>query len=257
MSLKNIRIVLVSPAYGGNVGGVCRAMANMGLSDLALAEPRELDMGEARMMACHAAPMLARMQRFSTLGEAVADCSMVIGTTARTGLYRQHARTPREWAPQAIAAAQSNRVALVFGTEQDGLSNADVAHCTQMISIPSHADYESLNLSQAVLICAYELYLASGEVTPRAEKSPEAPAALRERMLAMWETALLKIGFMTDEKAEHMMLGLGRIFGRGSLTVDDVRILMGIARQTDWAVDAARSLAEGAPAPVAPAEVES
>ncbi|MCE9615336.1 MAG: RNA methyltransferase [Lentisphaerae bacterium] len=248
MGLENIRIVLLSPLYGGNVGAVCRAMANMGLSDLVMAAPRGIDMDEARKMACHATAILDSIREFPTLAEAVADCAIVMGTTARGGLYRQHTRSPREWAPRALEAAQANRVALLFGPEDNGLSNEDLALCTQIITIPSSSSYESLNVSQAVLVCAYELFVASGGYEPPQEKAPEANSALRERMFAMWQEMLLKVGFMEPDKADHMMLGVRRIFARGPLTTDDVRILMGVARQVTWV--AGQSPAAPTPAPL-------
>ncbi|MCX7590545.1 MAG: RNA methyltransferase [Kiritimatiellae bacterium] len=235
MSLENIRIVLVSPIYGGNVGSVCRAMANMGFSDLAIAAPRPLDMNEARMMACHASDILDRCQMFPTLAEAVHDCGAVVGTTARGGLYRAHVRPPRELAPVILDIADSAKVALVFGSEVNGLTNDDLAFCTHLLRIPSRPEYPSLNVAQAVLICCYELFVAHGSYTAPREKSDIAPSELRERMFAMWRDMLITVGFMNEEKADHMMLGVRRIFSRGALTEDDVRILMGVARQAKWA----------------------
>lgn len=230
----NIRIVLASPIYGGNIGAVCRAMANTGLNDLAIAAPREINLGEARNMACNAWHIYERHRDYPTLAEAVADCGLVVGTTARAGLYRAHALSPRALAPRILKTATASKVALVFGREDWGLSNEELAVCTQLIQIPSDPGYSSLNLAQAVMICCYELYVASGEFVPSQEKTPEAPAHLRERMFAMWQETLLAIGFMKEDKAAHMMLGLRRILGRGPLTVDDVKILIGMARQTLW-----------------------
>ena len=238
MSLKNFKIVLVSPLYGGNVGSVCRAMKNMGLSHLVIAAPAHpLDVEEAKKMAMHADDVFAKRKEFPTLREAVADCGLVIGTTARIGLYREHAQTPREFAPRLLAAAEKAKVALVFGPEDNGLSNDDLMLCTHMMRIPSSAKYSSLNLSQAVMVCCYELYVMSGLWEPVVEKSPEAPSAMRERMYDLWRSALLSIGFMKEDKADHMMLGLKRALGRGTLTVNDIRILTGMARQTRWAGD--------------------
>lgn len=235
MSLDNIRIVLVNPIYGGNVGSVCRAMANMGLSDLALVTPMNLNMEEARRMACHATDILESRTEFATLAEAVADCGSVMGTTARGGLYRQHAKTPREWAPKAVEVAKTGKVAMLFGREDNGLSNEELAICTQIIQIPTTDEFKSLNVAQAVLVCCYEIFLATGTYEPLMEKSPEASSEVRERMFEMWRETLLEIGFMKDDKADHMMQGVRRIFSRGTLTVDDVRILMGIIKQTRWA----------------------
>lgn len=226
---------MVGPIYGGNVGSVCRAMANMGMSDLALVAPRNLNMDEARMLACHATDILDGRREHSTLAEALADCRLAMGSTVRMGLYRQHARTPREWAPKALEASDYGKVALVFGREDKGLNNEEIALCTQIISIPSHPDYPSLNVAQAVMVCCYEIFVAADTFEPRKEKSEEAPLELRERMFEMWRETLLKIGFMAEDKADHMMYGLRRILARGTLTVDDVRILMGIARQSVWA----------------------
>ncbi|MBN1270265.1 MAG: RNA methyltransferase [Kiritimatiellae bacterium] len=233
--LANIRIVLVSPIYGGNVGAVCRAMKNMGLSHLVIAGPRAaLDVNETLTMAYRAGDVFEARREYPTLAEAVADCGLVAGTTARVGLYRSHSRTPRDWAPELLKAAETTQVALVFGPEDKGLDNDQLSLCTQIIQIPSSPDYLSINLSHAVMICCYELFVASGQFEGSTEPFPEASSAARERMFAMWEDTLLAIGFMKEEKAQHMMLGLRRILSRGKLTDADVRILMGIARQAAW-----------------------
>jgi tRNA/rRNA methyltransferase len=235
-ALKRVRVVLVSPLYGGNVGSVCRAMKNMGLTDLTIAAPTGgMDEREARIMACHAEDLFEARRETATLEEAVADCGLVAGTTARAGLYREHARTPREWAPRLLDAAFQAPVALVFGPEDRGLSNDELSPCTQLIQIPSSSEYPSLNLAQAVLVCAYELFLAADLCSPPCERSPEAPSELRERMFGLWREALLANGFLREDNADHMMQGVRRILSRGTLTISDVHILMGIARQTLWA----------------------
>lgn len=213
-------------------------MANMGLSDLAVVAPRNLNMDEARWLACHATEVLQNRTEFGSLAEAVSDCVATWGTSARKGLYRQHAKTPREWAPAILERAQTGRVALVFGREDNGLSNEEIALCNHMIQIPTTEEYTSLNVAQAVMVCCYELFLASGVYQPLQEKAPEASLEFKERMFDLWRQALLDIGFMEQHKADHMMFGLRRIFARGSVTTDDVRILMGIARQMEWAVSA-------------------
>jgi len=235
--MANIRIVLCRPIYGGNIGSVCRAMANMGLSELVIAGTAAFDAREARKMACWATDILESCRQVATLAEALADCTLVFGATAREGLYRQHTRSPREWAPSILATAQNAKVALLFGPEDDGLSNDDLAQCHHLVRIPSTGVYPSLNLSQAVMICAYELYATSGAFEPLPEKSPLAECSMKERMFAMWEQTLLEIGFMEPEKTRHIMLGIRRVFARGALSEDDVRILMGIARQTRWYAD--------------------
>lgn len=234
-ALKNTRVVMVEPIYGFNVGAACRAMMNMGLSDLAIVNPRpEFREEDARKWAYHAKSIWIKHKACATLTEAVADCGMIAGATARQGLYRGHVQSAREIAPLLLDTAAQNPVALVFGPEDNGLSNDHIAACTHLIRIPSTPEYESINLAQAVMICAYELYVLSGAFEPQGERSPDAPSHLRERMYTMWRKALIEIGFMEEPKADHMMLGLRRILSRGQMTEADVKILMGIARQINW-----------------------
>ncbi|MDD5708171.1 MAG: RNA methyltransferase [Kiritimatiellae bacterium] len=234
--LSNIRIVLVEPRYSGNIGSVCRAMANMGISDLTLVAPRVTDgWEEGERMACHANELLRGRRECATLEEAVGDCAAVAGATARLGLYRQHVRTPRELAPELLQRAATGRVALLFGREDNGLGNDEIARCTHLLRIPTGPDYISLNLAQAVMICCYELFVAEGSYEAPDEKSAPVEARQRERLQKLWRETMLMIGFMKDDKADHMMQGFQRIFSRGVRTADDAHIMMGVARQTQWA----------------------
>lgn len=242
--LDRIRVVLTAPIYGGNVGAVCRAMANMGISDLVIAAPEPLEQDDVLRMACAAAPIFHNRRETATLEEAVRDCILVAGTSAREGLYRSHSCTPRQAAPRMLKAASQGNVALVFGRETHGLSNAELALCTDIIRIPTGTEVSSLNISQAVMVCLYELFVASDEFEPPTEASTPATSELRERMLGIWQKALLRIGFMEPEKTMHIMLGLRRIFSRGTLSVNDVRILMGIGRQILWSASQPASLTE-------------
>ncbi len=239
--LSQLRIVLVTPLYGGNIGSVCRAMMNMGLSDLAIVDgDRAVDWEEAHKMALHAKVLLEKAGHFSSAAEAVADCGLVAATSARTGFYRLQAKTPDAWAPTLLRQATRQPVAIMFGPEDKGLSNSDLALATQLIEIPSTDAYKSLNLAQAVMVCCYELYKHSEVFEGMEEVSPQAPSALRERMFAMWEDTLYRIGFMKEDKAFHMMMGLRRILSRGPLSEDDIKILMGIAQQSKWVADRLR-----------------
>jgi TrmH family RNA methyltransferase len=241
--LSNIRVVLVNGIYGGNIGSACRAMANMGLSDLWLVNPRDsVDWEEAAKMACHAGSILQTRHVVPVLADAVADCALVAGVTARTGLYRDHAKTPREWAPRLLEAASAAPVALVFGSEDNGLSREEIALCTQLVRIPSSPAYASLNLAQAVLVVAYELFVRAGDFAPPEESSPEAPSRMREAFFAKYDQALFDIGFTMPETRSHMMLGVRRIFSRGPLTEKDLQILLGIASQTQWAANELKKL---------------
>lgn len=235
--LENIRIVLVDPKFAGNIGSICRVMMNMGITDLAIVSPGEhLHWEEARKLAYKAEPMLDGLKTFQTLEEAVADCTVVAGTSARTGLYRDHAYLPREIAPVVLESAAHHKAALVFGREDKGLFNEEIAVCTHIINIPSSEIYRSLNLSHAVMVCCYELFLLANNPSyePPAEVSPEADGAMRERLYAAWSAMMLETGFCEIEKLAHMMLGLRRIFSRGKLTDNDVKILLGLAKQSRW-----------------------
>ena len=235
--LDNIHVVLVGTLYSGNVGSVCRAMANMGLRHLTLAAPRILDgWEEGRRLAVHATDILDARREVATFSEAIADCAAVIGTTARGGLYRATVQTPRVMAPEVLRLAAQAPVAIVFGREDQGLHNDEIARCTHLIRIPVDEHYQSLNLSQALLIVAYELYTATGTyVSPVEEAVSLASQATKEALMRKWRQAMLDVGFMDEQKAEHMMQGFQRIFSRGVKTDPDARIMLGVAHQTSWA----------------------
>ncbi|MGN1324965.1 MAG: RNA methyltransferase [Candidatus Spyradenecus sp.] len=235
--LDNIHVVLVGTLYSGNVGSVCRAMANMGLRHLTLAAPRILDgWEEGRRLAVHATDILDARREVATFSEAIADCAAVIGTTARGGLYRATVQTPRVMAPEVLRLAAQAPVAIVFGREDQGLHNDEIAQCTHLIRIPVDEHYQSLNLSQALLIVAYELYTATGTyVSPVEEAVSLASQATKEALMRKWRQAMLDVGFMDEQKAEHMMQGFQRIFSRGVKTDPDARIMLGVAHQTSWA----------------------
>ena len=233
--LDHIRVVLVEPISGGNIGSVCRAMNNNGITDLAIVNPRpETDWEDASKLSCKANAQLEARKEFQTLEEAITDCTVVAGTSARTGFYRDTAHSPREFASIALESAKDHEIALVFGREDKGLSNEELALCTHIIQIPSSELYTSLNLSHAVTVCCYEIFAASGTFQPSEEKAEEASSELRERMFDVWREMMIKTEFTHEQKLEHMMMGLRRIFSRGKLTVPDVKILMGLAKQSIW-----------------------
>ena len=233
MNFINLRVVLVRPQYSGNIGAVARAMRNFAVSDLALVSPAPLQRAQADMMAVHARDILDHMQIHTSVEAAIADCGLVVGTTCRPGLYREDAVTPRALAPHILATAGANRVALVFGCEDSGLSNDELRYCHRLITIPTDTTYSSLNVAQAVLVCCYELFLANQEeehATPR----PLAVAEQQEFMYEKLKHALLTVGFLHKDNPEHIMFAFRRIFGRAGLEERDVRIFLGMARQIEW-----------------------
>lgn len=235
--LSRIRVVCVNTLYGGNVGSICRAMMNCGLQQLVLVNPAPEIEGdlELRKMALKAIRVYENRKEFPTLAKAVADCAAVAVTSGIDGFHREQARSPSKWAPELLRIAAREPVALVFGAEDKGLCNDDLKLGTHWIRIPTDPAYSSLNLSQAVLLCAHALYTASGSYEPPVERSPLARHEFRERMFAAWAETLLSTGFCKEDKRDHMMMGLRRIFSRGVETENDVKIMLGLARQCDWA----------------------
>lgn len=234
--LNKIRVVLVRPKGSGNIGSVARAMKNTGLNDLYLVGGGRTESYMARAMAVHAEDILKHARRFDSIGEAVRDCGLIVGTTCRDGLYRSHSELPRDVAKDIVAAVSSTAAkpaALLFGPEDHGLSNVDLQHCQRLLTIPSHPEYTSLNVAQAVMVCLYEIYVVSlGEVEKETieRASAESVEALFERM----KKTLLGIGFLDPQNPEHILLGLRRILGRAGLEERDIRILSGIFRQIEW-----------------------
>ena len=234
--LDNIRVVLVGTLYTGNVGSACRAMANMGVHRLRLAAPNlQNGWDEGERLAVHATDVLSSREEFATFEESVADCVAVVGTTAREGLYRQHVRAPRDCAADILSLAATGPVALVFGREDKGLLNEEVAQCTHLVRIPVDEGYTSINLAQAVLITCYELFAASGRYVPPHEKAPPAPQAQKMQLMKNWSRMLQEIGFMRPAQADHFMQGFHRVFSRGVFTKDDAALMLGVARQAIWA----------------------
>ena len=239
--LENIAVTLVGTLYTGNVGSSCRAMANMGIRHLRLAAPNlQNPWDEGEKFAVHATDVLSSRKEFPSLEEAVADCVAVVGTTAREGLYRQRAKSPRELAPEILSLASQGPVAVVFGREDKGLLNDEIAQCTHILRIPVDEGYTSINLAQAVLITCYELFAASGRYEPPHEKAPPAPQAQKMQLSKNWAEMLCEIGFMKKEQSAHFMQGFQRIFSRGVLTKDDAALMLGVARQARWAAAGAR-----------------
>ena len=238
--LQNISIVLVKPQFAGNIGAVSRAMKNMGLSRLILVSPAQDPFSpEAKMMATSAKDLLHRALIFSSLGEALSGFRWVAGTSARQGRLRGPFISPREICSEIISIARSIPVAILFGPEDKGLTNEELAPCQALISMPTHANLSSLNLAQAVMIFGYELYMATltNQTGGSSIPGPFPKLAEFQRVEGMYahlEDLLLRIGFLDPKNPKRIMHTLRRIFGRANLSDRDVAILRGIFRQLDW-----------------------
>ncbi len=235
MPLDRIRIVLVRPREAQNVGAVARAMKNMGLTQLVLVDAPPLDETRAETLAVHAADVLRARRAAATLAAAVADCGLVVGTSGRPTAVRDGGAAPRALAPVILAAAEVNDVALVFGPEDHGLALEELKHCQHVLTIPTSEAYGSLNLAQAVLVCAYELFTAP----PPGAPDPQARVLARhdrlELMYAKLEAGLQAVSFLHGEEAAATMRRIRRMLGRVGLDDDEVQILLGMARQMSWA----------------------
>lgn len=238
--LDNIAIVLIRPQFAGNIGSVSRAMKNTGLSRLILVSPGQDQLSpEARMMATSAKDLLEKAEVYPNQGEALAGFRWIAGTSARKGRNRGPFISPREICPEIIAHARSIPVAILFGREDKGLTNEELAPCHALISIPTHRALPSLNLAQAVMVLSYELHLANLQSQTEGPTGtgllPKLAEFQRvESMYAHLEELLLRIGFLDSQNPKRIMHALRRIFGRASLSDRDVAILRGIFRQLEW-----------------------
>jgi tRNA/rRNA methyltransferase len=233
VALDNIRVVLVEPQHSGNIGAVARAMKNMALSRLVLVNPADHLAMEARMMAMHALDVLQQARVVKTLPEAVADVGYVVGTTRRLGKARQAQQTSRTIAPLLLELAGSNPMALIFGREDSGLRNDELACCHELISIPAHPTFGSLNLAQAVLLVCYELYVHTTN-QPLASAPKLATTDEVERLYSRMQEVLGRIGFLHGSSPEQIMGYFRRFFARQGLKSRDVRVFLGVFRQIEW-----------------------
>jgi len=242
-SREKFAFVLFRPQSAGNIGAAARALKNMGFDDLRLVAPGTLKSREAAAMAVHADDVLARATVYPDLAAALADCSVAVGTTSRRGGYRSRAYPLRAAAAELDAIAGSNKIAIVFGREDRGLTNRELKLCNRLITIPTAPEYPSLNLAQAVVVVAYELMMAAEIEAARAPHF--VAAAISDPMLARMEEALVSIGFIPDDNPDHIMFAIREILGRSGLTAREVEILNGMARQMRWVAEGGhRTLAE-------------
>lgn len=234
-SAESISIVLVEPQSPGNIGMVCRAMKNMGLSRLRLVKGCDRFHPESLKFAVAAKNLLEQAVLFDDLASALADCHLTIGTTRRHGKYRQEILSPPEvGALLRNQAGPDCQAAIVFGREDSGLTTDELSLCRWHATIPSDADYGSLNLSQAVLIFCYELGKAAD--SPGGGRLEQMAASLEmESLFTQMDTCLQKIGFLNEQNPGHIMRSLRRIFFRAGLDSREVSILRGMLTQIDWA----------------------
>ena len=229
--LDQIKIVLVGTTHSGNIGSVARAMKTMGLSRLCLVQPKaELD-GHAYALSAGASELLSQAEHFDTLEHAIADCGLVVGTSARSRTLSWPMLEPRALGELAVKEAASHSVALVFGRESNGLSNEELQLCNYHVCIPANPEYSSLNLAMAVQIIAYEVRVAAlaKVAQPDIQDAISYPTASQmDNFYQHLEQTLDQTGFIIRQHPGLVMTKLRRLFNRARPEEAEYNILRGI-----------------------------
>ncbi|WP_100656414.1 tRNA (cytosine(32)/uridine(32)-2'-O)-methyltransferase TrmJ [Alteromonas flava] len=247
--LDNIRIVLVNTSHTGNIGSAARAMKTMGLSQLVLVDPVSPPDGKSSALAAGAGDVLAAAKSVSTLEEAVADCGLVVGTSARSRTHSWPMLEPRGCGVKLVAEAQKYPVALVFGRENNGLTNEELQQCHFHVCIPANPEYSSLNLAAAVQTLCYEVRMAFLEQDSHPSVEEEYPLAEDlERFYTHLEQSLTKTGFIVKNHPGMVMTKLRRLFNRARPESLELNILRGILSSIDKSTTVSTTAADQPPA---------
>ncbi len=231
--LDRLRVVLVSTRNPLNIGAAARAMSNFGFLHLRVVNPYEIAWREARS-AVGASAVLAVAEEYRTVAEAVADCVLVVGTTAVGHRELQHPlRSLEEAAPRIRKQMAAGRAALLFGSEKRGLSNDDLSHCHWLLRIPTREQHAAMNLGQAVAVCCYELVRGT-KTRPIAKQLPTATAREVERFTATLLEALRTSGYVNPRSAEITEQKTRRLVRRLHLDASDAEVWLGMVRQILW-----------------------
>jgi TrmH family RNA methyltransferase len=232
---SNIRIVLMHTSHPGNIGAAARAMKTMGLRDLCLVNPKQFPDEQASAMAAHADDILKDASVVGSLQQAIADCHVVIGTSARhqRSLAQDVFDARRCGELVAGKLVQSQKVALLFGRERTGLTNDELAHCQHLVHIPTNPDYSSLNVASAVQLLAYECRVA---LSVRDSDLKQAVDAMDELVTArdlqgyyqQLESMMVESGFLDPKEPRLLMQRLQNLYGRVGLTRSELNILRGM-----------------------------
>ncbi|HIC8861087.1 TPA: tRNA (cytosine(32)/uridine(32)-2'-O)-methyltransferase TrmJ [Aeromonas hydrophila] len=229
--LDQIRIVLVNTSHTGNMGSAARAMKTMGLSQMVLVDPQAQPDDNAYALAAGASDLLANARIVSTLDEAIADCGLVIGTSARSRTLSWPMLDPREAGEKLVTEGMQHPVALVFGRERTGLTNDELQKCHYHVAIAANPEYSSLNLAMAVQTLCYEvrMHWLQQEQVGETDMAVDYPSAEQlEGFYQHLEQTLLKTGFIADDHPGQVMSKLRRLFNRARPEAVELNILRGI-----------------------------
>jgi tRNA (cytidine32/uridine32-2'-O)-methyltransferase len=230
--LDQIKVILSHTTHPGNIGATARAMKVMGLSKLRLVNPKVFPSAEATERASKASDLLTNAEIFNTTEESIADCRLIVGASVRTRSLPTRLVTPRELTEIIGNNPENTPVALLFGTENSGLTNEELHLCHYQVYIPTNSDYSSLNLSQAVQLIAYEMRLAFSKV----QQLPEQRVFDNERVISRnqldgllnhLKNVMANVGYLNVDHQKKIDNRLNRLFSRADMTESEFKILRG------------------------------
>lgn len=257
--LELVRIVLINTSHPGNIGAAARAMKTMGLSRLYLVNPKDFPCAEASVRASGADDVLEGATVCATLEEALADCTLVVGTTARERAISAPSVEPREFSERVIDETRRSKaeIALVFGRERSGLTNEEIDRCQLLVHIPANKEYSSLNLGAAVQVLSYELRMTALAASRSESGSEDEPALSHshplerranfqelESFYAHLEKVLLGLGFLSQTNPVLILRRLRCLYDRAEPTVRELNILRGVLSATQEHIPASDSVEE-------------
>ncbi|WP_162813427.1 tRNA (cytosine(32)/uridine(32)-2'-O)-methyltransferase TrmJ [Vibrio cholerae] len=230
--LERVKVVLVGTTHSGNIGSAARAMKVMGLSQMVLVDPQCQVDAQAIALAAGASEIALNAQIYPTLEAAVADCGLVVGTSARSRTLEWPMLEPRECGEKLISEANQHSVAMVFGRERTGLTNDELQLCHYHVCVPANPEYSSLNLAMAVQLLSYEVrmaYLALQQSLQNSTLQEEYPRHQElERFYAHLEQVIMQTEFISAQQPGQVMNKLRRMFTRARPEAQEINILRGI-----------------------------
>jgi TrmH family RNA methyltransferase len=232
-----LKVVLISPRNPLNIGAAARAMSNFGFSELRLVNPYNVAFREARS-AVKAHAVLEQAREYLTVAEAVADCALVVGTTAIGPRVLEHPLRRLEYGGKLIAKKLASApVALLFGSEKFGLSNEDMSHCHWLMRIPAREEHGSMNLGQAVAVCLYEIIRSPAAAKTAPDAKRLAAAAHLERITELLESILDRSGYVHARVEGSTRMKIRRLVRRLQLNAHDAEVWLGMLRQILWKLE--------------------
>jgi len=229
---ENIRIVLIEPKHPGNIGAVARAMKTMRLANLYLVRPVEFPSFDAERRAVGALDTLKAATVVERLEDAIGDCRLVIGTTARARAHPHPVLSARSCAEKLAREANARApAAVLFGPERTGLSNRDMDACTFQLTIPTNPEFASLNLASAVQLLSYEIFLASEQAPAPDPRSVEYPnQSDMEFFYKHLEKTLVSRNFLDEARREVTVSKMRRLFGRARPRIGELKLLHSLVK---------------------------